>query len=81
MILPTKHIHPSRCLMGIGAELLPYLRSPKTVSALWDIFRKKRSSSRGLAPVDYDWFVLAIDLLFTLGAIELKKGVLKRSAS
>lgn len=81
MILPTKHIHPSRCLMGIGADLLPHLSTPKTVSALWDLFRKKRSSTPGLAPVDYDWFVLTLDLLFILGAVEMKKGVLKRSAS
>ena len=71
MILPTKHIPPDRSLIAIGAELLRIVRKPMTVSAIWEAFK----GSAGRSGVGYDWFVLALDLLFMLGAIEHAKGL------
>ncbi len=78
MILPTKHIRTERALIGVGAEILRLMQKPKTVSSLWDELRARRSVDAPNAPIDYNWFVLALDLLFMLGAIKIDSGVLIR---
>jgi len=80
MILPTKHLRPDRALLAIGGELLGCLREPMTVSRLWDELRSRRGGASEPAPVNYDWFVLALDLLFTVGAVEFERGLVRRSA-
>lgn len=81
MILPTKHIHPDRALLAIGGDILASLREPMTVSRLWDQARANRGDPGEAAPINYDWFVLALDLLFMIGAIEFDRGLLRRAAS
>lgn len=81
MILPTKHLRPDRALLAVGGDLLISLREPMTVSRLWDDFRSKRGESGEPAPINYDWFVLALDLLFMINAIELDRGLLRKTAS
>lgn len=78
MILPTKGILPRQALVSVAGEVLRVLDDVKTVSRLWDDFRK--SSDPG-AEVTFDWFVLALDLLYVLGAIELDRGRVRRLAS
>ena len=80
MILPTKHIRPDRALLSVGGDLLTYLREPLTVSRLWDEIRSTRSGSDDAAPINYDWFVLALDLLFIMGAIEFDRGLIRKAA-
>lgn len=81
MILPTKHLRPERALLTVGADLLRSLREPMTVSRLWDEIRTSRSSGAGLfAPISYDWFVLALDLLYITGAVEFERGLVKKAA-
>lgn len=48
-----------------------------TVSALWERVRKGRETRSG-APITYRWFVLALDLLYMIGAIELVGGMIRR---
>ncbi len=72
MILPSKHISQEKALLTVGAKLLKQLNRPKTVSAVWEEIRNST------VPISYDWFVLAIDLLFIIGAVELKEGLLVR---
>lgn len=79
MILPTKHIRPDRCLIGLGGEVIGALERPMTMSKLWDAIRSRRSADTGSAVVDYRWFVLALDLLYTIHAIELERGVIRRA--
>jgi hypothetical protein len=81
MILPTKHIKPERALLTVGGELLGYLREPTTVSRLWDEIRSRRGEDNAPAPINYDWFVLALDLLFIVGAIEFERGLIRKVAS
>lgn len=81
MILPTKHIRPDRALLAVGGDLLVSLREPMTVSRLWDDVRSKRGGPGESAPINYDWFVLALDLLFMIGAIELDRGLLRKTSS
>lgn len=78
MILPTKHLPESRSLIGVGATVLLLLeRQGATVSGLWDEFKDARGEK---ALVSYDWFVMGLDLLFMLDAIEIQKGVIVRKS-
>lgn len=76
MILPTKHLPQERSLIGIGGEVLGLLNEKKTVSALWNEFKRSRQE-RGAA-VTFDWFVLALDLLFMTKAITTERGLVWR---
>ena len=76
MILPTKGIPPRRALLTLGGDILRQLTDSKTVSRLWDDFREDRPTS---AEVTFDWFVLGLDLLFALGAVEYERGRVRRS--
>lgn len=78
MILPTKHIRPERALLTIGAEILAALRGPMTVSRVWDEVRRRRGEAGEPAPIAYDWFVLALDLLFAMKAVEFEDGLLRK---
>ena len=80
MILPTKHMATNRALLGVGGEVLRALSTPKTMSALWDEIRAADHREKQAA-IDYKWFVLALDLLFMLGAVELAQGVLQRKVA
>lgn len=80
MILPTKHVRGDRALIGVGGEILRLLRHPMTVSRLWDEVRTFRAAFVPASPIGYEWFVLALDLLFIMGAIKLEQGVLRRSS-
>ena len=80
MILPTKHIRPDRALIGVGAEVLEHLRQPTTVSKLWDQVRNQRAKYAPSSPIAYDWFILSLDLLYLLGAVEFDRGLINRSA-
>jgi hypothetical protein len=79
MILPTKHIRPNRALLSVGGDLLSCLREPLTVSRLWDEVRAARGGSPEAAPINYDWFILSLDLLCMLGAVELDRGLIRKA--
>jgi hypothetical protein len=75
MILPSKHLRTDRALLRIGAEILSHLDEARTVSELWERVRSVRSSSS--TPLPFDWFVLALTLLYAIAAVELDDGVIK----
>ncbi|MBF0174683.1 MAG: hypothetical protein HQL83_14775 [Magnetococcales bacterium] len=81
MILPTKHVRPDRALIGVGAEVLGILKQPMTMSRLWDEVRGRRSLHEPKAPIDYQWFILSLDLLYMIGALEFDRGLVRRSQS
>lgn len=82
MIFPSKHISQERALLTVGAKLLKNLAKPKTVSAIWEDVRQSASGTHGdVTHLSYDWFILALDLLFTFDAIEIHEGLLKRRTS
>lgn len=76
MIFPTKGIGPEQALLAVGAVILQDLDRPKTVSSLWT----KRKAAGKPERLTFDWFVLALDLLFLLGAIEYRSGKIHRAA-
>jgi hypothetical protein len=81
MILPTKHVRPDRALIGVGAEVLAILRRPMTMSRLWDEIRGRRTLQTANAPIDYEWFVLSLDLLYMIGAVEFERGLILRASA
>lgn len=80
MILPSKHLPEDRALLTVGARVLQRLNRPKSVSALWEEMRLE-SDKKMRGRLTYDWFVLALDLLFAVDAIELHDGVITKKSS
>lgn len=81
MILPSKHLSEDRALLSVGAVILRHLAYPITVSALWEQISGFATDQSAAPPLRYDAFVLALDLLFLMGALELREGLLVRKAS
>ena len=79
MILPTKHLRPDRSLIGVGAEILESLANPVTVSRLWDDIRSQRSVNSPMPPIDYKWFILALDMLYIFGVVDIENGLIHRN--
>lgn len=78
MIAPTKGIAPQRSLLVIGAQILGVLDRPMTISQTWTQLRQWRVSHNHNAPVPFWWFVLALDVLFAMGVIDLERELLTR---
>jgi hypothetical protein len=73
MILPTKHISADYSLVGVGALLLRHLKRPQTVTLLWSTVCEEPTVS------NFDRFILTLDFLYTIGAIELEDNLLRRA--
>lgn len=78
MILPTKRLGMDRALLGLGADLIKVLEEPMTISRLWYEFQQLQGSKPNVSIVSYDWFVLCLDFLNAIHAIELSGGTLRR---
>lgn len=78
MILPSKQLNRDRALITIGADILHILSDAKTVSRVWDELRQVHQRRYGELLVTYDWFVLALDWLYTIDTIDLENGRLRR---
>lgn len=83
MILPSKHLPQDRALLTVGGHVLMFLAHPKTVSALWEELSRHEGDLSAARPrkITYDWFLLALDLLYALEAIELESGLVARRAA
>jgi hypothetical protein len=79
VILPSKHLSQERALLTVGGRVLLLLSQPKTVSALWGELNSLTETPRyATPPLSYDVFVLALDLLYSIGAVEMEDGLLAR---
>ena len=81
MILPTKYLPHDRALLSVGADILAQLKEPRTVSELWDCVHETRNSRAGAAPISFDWFILALNLLYAVTAVEYSNGVVRREVA
>lgn len=73
MIAPTKHISIESSLLGVGATILHTLTEGATITALWETARSDATIG------SFQRFVLALDLLYTLGAIDMTGGVISKA--
>lgn len=77
LILPEKHIYLSETLYGLGGLILSLFESSSTyltVDELWIKIEKKSKSKNLILDLTFDKFILSIDFLFLIGALELKEG-------
>jgi len=72
MILPTKYIRENRTLLCAGSVVLLEARRRHTVTSLWEKVRANPSVA------SYERFIMALDLLYCLGLIQLDDGIVKR---
>ncbi|WP_338110982.1 ABC-three component system middle component 6 [Rhizobium cauense] len=74
MILPTKFLPAERSLIVIGGEIISLLRNgPRSVSELWERIRSDKARKY---PVGYDWFTLALTLLYMIDAVDWRSGLI-----
>jgi hypothetical protein len=78
MIAPTKSIPADRALLTVAAQILKQLDSPATVDQAWVRLRFWRAQNRQSSAVSFGWFVLACDILYAMGTVEIKDGLLVR---
>lgn len=78
MVLPTKRLHQSRALLSVGGEIISLLHEPKTVSRLWTEVSRKFRSTPGAPLLTYDWFILALDMLFAMDGIRIEQGLISK---
>lgn len=72
MILPNKHVTIKHSLLGQAMLVLQQLGRPKTVSTLWSQVQKHGGVR------SYERFLLALDVLYVLGAVELQDNLLRK---
>ena len=70
MILPTKHVKLQDSLLSSGAILLGRVGKGQTVTLLWERTRLLPEMNT------FEKFTLSLDLLFTLGLIEIREGII-----
>lgn len=73
MILPDKYLSLQNSLIYLGGKLLGQIDDGLTISSLWDIHRK-------LGGMPFNLFVLTLDYLFLIQAIEYKDGVVRKNS-
>ena len=79
MILPTKGISADRALITIGALSLEKLKSPMSLSALWQEYNLYSIRHDITEIVTFDWFTYSLSMLFALGLIDwTDEGYLRR---
>ena len=72
MILPTKYIRLQNSLLNSGAILLNNITNRQSVTQLWE-------RTMMLPEIKtFDKFTLALDMLFSLGLIDIRDGIIVR---
>ena len=70
MILPKKQLSVSESFFGFGAFLLQQLSKPMTIDDLWEYYKEEYSNKRYSTKFSFDQYIMALDYLFIIGAIE-----------
>lgn len=79
MILPQKHIKLSESLFALGAIILSILKKTKNIDELWESLERLNGTDELPAKHTFDSFVLALDYLYSIGAIDInEKGGIRR---
>ena len=70
MLLPTKGVSADRALVTVGSDLLEALRTPRSVSSLWEHYKQHGLEAGASDHVTFDWYSLALASLFAINLIE-----------
>lgn len=81
MIVPSKSIREDLALLTIGAQIIEKLEVPATVNTLWDRVTELRSCRESPSALPFWWFALALDLLYSVGAVEIVNGEVVRGSA
>jgi hypothetical protein len=77
-LIRYKQLSSTKSLISVGAEILRVLDEPKTVSRVWTELQRYYVAKYSDLVITYDWFVLALDLLYAMEVITLADGRLQR---
>ena len=82
-LLPEKHVRTSESVLGLGAVVLSVLdQGRKDLDGVWAAVQEQEAVRRSVhGTVTLDTVVLAIDFLFSVGAVQMgRDGVLAHAA-
>ena len=69
MILPQKHIKMSESIFGLGGFIIGLINKPKRFDELWNDFQKINNTNYLPSQHNLDNFLLALNFLYIIGAI------------
>ena len=78
MILPEKHLSIYESFIGFGGYFLKIFDKPLTVDTLWKNYIKEYEKKLYPVKFSFDRFLIALDFLYMIGAINSNEGVLYR---
>lgn len=82
MLTPTKNLHEDKAILKIGARILSFLTFPRTLSSTWEAYTEfQNQESLNIPNIQFDTFILALDFLYMIGAIEYQEDLLRRTKS
>ena len=82
MLTPTKNLHEDKTILKIGARILSFLTSPRTLSSTWEAYYDFQSKESNNVPrIQFDMYILALDFLYMIGAVEYEDDLLWRANS
>lgn len=73
MIMPSKYLREDEALIGVSAELLQLIKNSHNLSALWEAAKKIDAIG------NFERFILALDLLYLMGLVDLKNNEIVRA--
>lgn len=71
MIMPEKHLWISESLISFGAQILRFIRKPRTIDELWIELEKHKPLEKSIERLSFEKLVLTLDFLFAIRAIEI----------
>lgn len=78
MILPKKHLSLDESLFGFGAYLLDNIKKNSNIDRLWRNYLSDYKNNIYSVKFTFDQYIITIDYLFAINAIEInQKGELK----
>lgn len=78
MILPKKHLSLDESLFGFGAYLLNNIGKNSNIDRLWHNYLSDYKNNIYSVKFTFDQYIITIDYLFAINAIEInQKGELK----
>ncbi len=72
MILPSKYVQEKESLLGLGATVLRFLNKDMPLSELWECTKDN------LDFINFERFILVLDLLFVMGLVVVDGQLVKR---